>query len=159
MLFRSLERGCSAETSTTDTLLHYARSAETVEQTKKHLKESRRTVNPSRLKVPPSSSKPTKVKEPLPTRSREQSRDRSDRRDQSCYRDRSRRYCYVPFHSSDSIPFSALILDSNICHYHYTSRINSLSFRITFPTILIVPGHRSETRDRKSTRLNSSHSS
>ena len=48
--------------------------------------------------------------------------------------------CYVPFHSSDSEPFSALILDSDICHYHYASRINSLSFRITFPIILIVPG-------------------
>ena len=51
-----------------------------------------------------------------------------------------------------SVPFlglrtiSALILDSDICHYHYASRINSLSFRITFPIILIVPGPRSETR-------------
>ena len=51
-----------------------------------------------------------------------------------------------------SVPFlglrtiSALILDSDICHYHYASHINSLSFRITFPTILIVPGPQSETR-------------
>ena len=76
-----LERGCSAETSTTDMLLHYACSAEIVEWTKKHFKENRRTVDPSRLKALPSSSKPTKVKEPLPTRSHEWSRDRSDRRD------------------------------------------------------------------------------
>ena len=87
-----LERGCSAETSTTDTLLHYAHSAETVEWTKKHLKESRRTVDPSRSKVLPSSSKPTKVKEPSPTRSHERSRDHSDRHDRSRYHDQSRRY-------------------------------------------------------------------
>ena len=43
-----LKRGCSAETSTTDTLLHYACSAKTVEWTKKCLKENRRTVDPSR---------------------------------------------------------------------------------------------------------------
>ena len=87
-----LERGCSAETSTTDTLLHYARSAETVEWTKKRLKENRRTVGPSRSRALPSSSKPTKVKEPSPTRSRERSRDCLDRCDRSCYRDQSRRY-------------------------------------------------------------------
>ena len=87
-----LERGCSAETSTTDTLLHYACSAETVERTKKRLKESRRTVDLSRSKAPPSSSKPTKVKEPSPTRSHERSRDRSDRCDRFRYRDQSRRY-------------------------------------------------------------------
>ena len=87
-----LERGCSAETSTTDMLLHYARSAETVEWTKKRLKENRRTVDSSRSRALPSSSKPTKVKEPSPTRSCEQSRDHLDRRDRSCYRDRSRRY-------------------------------------------------------------------
>ena len=49
------------------------------------------------------------------------------------------KYCYVPFHSSDSDLLSVLILDSIACHHYYASRIFSLSFHITFLLYLFTP--------------------
>ena len=50
-----------------------------------------------------------------------------------------RKYCYIPFHSSDSDLLSNLILDSVTCHHYYASCIFSLSFHITFLLHLFTP--------------------
>ena len=49
------------------------------------------------------------------------------------------KYCYVPFHSSDSDSISNLILGSINCHRYYISRIPSLSFHITSLRYLCTP--------------------
>src|SRR6202790_4082819 len=79
-----LDKGCSAETSSADDILHYTCQAEEIGKMRKHFNEKKRIMDSTRLKTT-SSTKHSKPKDASPERSSEWSRDHSQKHD--------RKYC------------------------------------------------------------------
>ena len=75
-----LDKGCSAETSSADDILHYACQAEEIGKMRKHFNKKKHIMDSTRSKTT-SSTKHSKAKDPSPERSVKRSWDCSQKHD------------------------------------------------------------------------------